>query len=83
MQREVLEFLQQHYPNSVDASVAPCASAEGYQANLHYLHEHRLIEGSSLRDQGPDFVMVRITARGLDFLADDGGVEAIRGNADR
>ncbi len=78
LQRQILEFLEERYPNSVDTALLPCTAAADCQANLHYLHEHRLVEGSSLRDQGPDFIMVRITARGLDFLADDGGVEAIR-----
>jgi hypothetical protein len=78
LQRQILEFLQERYPNSVDTALLPCAGAVGYQGNLHYLSEHGLIEGSSLADQGPDFIMVRITARGMDFLADDGGVEAIR-----
>jgi hypothetical protein len=82
LQRQILQSLQEHYPNAVDAAVLPCAGTGDYQANLHYLHEHRLIEGSALRDQGPDFIMVRITAHGLDFLAGDGGVEAIRGIAD-
>ena len=77
MQRGILECLQQQYPNSMDTTVLPCADAPDFQANLHYLHEQHLLEGSALRDQGPDFIMVRITAQGLDFLAGDGGVAAI------
>lgn len=49
--------------------------------NLHYLAEHGLIDGQISREIGgkKGFIYAKITARGLDFLADDGGLSAILG----
>lgn len=77
LQRLVLEQLRDSYPDSVDLTSLACSSHEHYQANLHYLYEHRLLDGSRLSDRGPGFVMGRITATGLDFLEGDGGLSAI------
>jgi hypothetical protein len=79
LQRQVLERLRDAYPNSVDLATLACASHPDFQSNLHYLHEHRLIEGTRLADRGPAFVMGRVTAAGLDFLQGDGGPAAILG----
>lgn len=49
--------------------------------NLHYLLEHGLITGSYSQETGGSktFFQAKITASGLDFLADDGGLTAILG----
>lgn len=51
--------------------------------NAAYLHEHGLIEASvrpgGLPGTGPSLANAKITAKGIDFLADDGGLSAILG----
>src|SRR5690606_11320636 len=48
--------------------------------NLRYLEEHRLVEVQAYETlDGTMLSSARITARGLDFLADDGGLGAILG----
>lgn len=49
--------------------------------NLWYLKEQNLIEGALEMSIEQSFIFqgVRITAKGVDFLADDGGVSAILG----
>jgi hypothetical protein len=82
MQRKVLEALRESYPLSVEAASLPASGREWFQANLHYLKEVGLIEAATDVGKGADIIMVRVTARGLDFLQGDGGVEAIiRGGA--
>ncbi|MEC5405137.1 hypothetical protein VOM14_06055 [Paraburkholderia sp. MPAMCS5] len=83
-QRKLLEELAASYPDRVNwrsrvTDMDPNAVAR-YQANLAYLHEHGLV--SSELDAGLQFDMSnnpKITARGMDFLADDGGLSAILG----
>lgn len=50
-------------------------------ANLFYLREHGLITGSvtTLVGAPQRFIHARITAAGMDFIADDGGLSAILG----
>jgi hypothetical protein len=85
LQREILEFLSDHYaglPQDVflDREMTEEEDAK-YTSNLIYLEAHGLID-SGLQ-QGIDGHWMssgaRITARGLDFLADDGGLTAILG----
>ena len=50
--------------------------------NLHYLLEHGLVDASRDEDislRKLQFQFARITASGMDFLADDGGLSAILG----
>lgn len=49
--------------------------------NAYYLYEHELLKMELSRDIGGDTRVqsIRITARGLDFLEDDGGLSAILG----
>jgi hypothetical protein len=83
-QRELLEELAANYPERVDwrsrvTSMGTDALTK-YQANLTYLNEHGLV--SSMLDHGLEFDTSnnpKITARGMDFLADDGGLSAILG----
>lgn len=93
IQREVLTELHNVYPGSktynywINASIAQAngvietiGEAELYvakqSANLEYLAEHGLIIFNS---KTPYAVLTTITARGIDFLADDGGLSAILG----
>ncbi len=51
-------------------------------ANLCYLAEHHLLSAKFITQNGRDMQLngsQRITAAGLDFLADDGGVSAMLG----
>lgn len=80
-QRHLLQLLSEHYPRQ--AQIVPDDGDERKAGvNLAYLAEHGLIEATLIPTMGPGpvrFSNARITARGLDFLADDGGLSAILG----
>jgi len=85
LQREILEFLSDHYaglPQQIfpDRAMTDAEDAK-YTANLLYLEAHGLIESGLEQALDGDWASsgARITARGLDFLADDGGLTAILG----
>ncbi|SNT28710.1 hypothetical protein SAMN06265795_12224 [Noviherbaspirillum humi] len=84
LQRELLELLAVEYPNTRECVFTPELSDEVNErriANLLYLEEHGLVESGlrSYMDGNYASTGSRITARGLDFLADDGGMSAILG----
>jgi hypothetical protein len=83
LQRQILTALADQYPLSVIADTLQSADEPHFQQNLHYLRERGLIEGSGDVDKGIAILMARITAAGLDFLEDDGGLEALRSSAPR
>lgn len=89
-QRQILEMLAEAYP--LAQVVPPDQQDTDFTANLHYLMEHGLVEATFARDQSPPrpdptkprfeqpkliATGARITARGMDFLADDGGLSAL------
>lgn len=89
-QRDILELLSADYPFAT--VVATQQQTDAFIANLHYLMEHGLVEASFSRDNrlpapspsGERYKQpaqiasnIRITARGMDFLADDGGLSAL------
>ncbi|MEY1594102.1 hypothetical protein AB3K92_35440 [Burkholderia sp. Bmkn7] len=83
-QRELLQELAACYPDRavwferVDSMDAETKAK--YLANLAYLNEHGLV--SSMNDSTLQFDFSRspcITAKGMDFLADDGGLSSILG----
>jgi hypothetical protein len=85
-QLELLQMLEESYPQCFD--IRPhMKSLDGdgnkrYEANMVYLHEHGLIEsGIRFGADGTSFAssLPRITQKGIDFLADDGGLSAILG----
>lgn len=85
MQRRLLEMCAEEYPRDgalLDFLKGLDDEAElAYAANIAYLEEHDLVE-SKLQigaDGHFSFGLPRITARGMDFLADDGGLSAILG----
>ncbi len=81
VQRQLLQRLFDVYPQRMSANqLRDVASGSSFEVNLYYLAEHKLLkmevyptfDGDVLGD-------IAITARGLDFLADDGGLSAILG----
>lgn len=81
LQRRILERLREHYPERAIILGEVSAPDDAVVANLSYLEEHGLCEsGLSWGLDGSCVVTpARITARGLDFLEDDGGLSAILG----
>ena len=77
LQLDILRALRDVYP--ADAGKLPFAEDPNLLGNLWYLHEHGLIEGTAVRSRDPVFAPRTITALGLDFLEDDGGLSAILG----
>lgn len=85
LQLEILEFLSDHYakmPEQVfpDHEMSP-EEDDKYMTNLLYLEEHGLIEAGLQQGLDGDWMSsgAKITAAGLDFLANDGGLTAILG----
>lgn len=85
LQREILELLADHYAGARQ-DVFPQRELteeedDKYTTNLLYLEEHGLIESGleQFIDGSWGSAGAKITARGLDFLADDGGLTAILG----
>lgn len=78
-QREMLMELMARYPALVDVQ------GWGYpnlSAELSYLHEHELAEVTFSQAFGrsmPAPVFAKLTAKGVDFLQQDGGLSAILG----
>jgi hypothetical protein len=80
LQREILLRLREDYPDVVEIQQFLDSNEQRVQANLFYLEEHRLILGGAKRNVmgvPPQMLTAKITADGLDFLADDGGLGAI------
>lgn len=85
LQRDILEFLSDHYaglPEDVfpKHKMTP-EEDDKYTTNLLYLEAHGLIESGLQQAMDGNWISsgAKITARGLDFLADDGGLTAILG----
>lgn len=85
LQLEILEFLSDHYaglPRQVFPERELSAEEDDkYTTNLLYLEANGLIDAGLHQGVGGDWSSsgAKITARGLDFLADDGGLSAILG----
>lgn len=75
-QHELLVELAQHYPQRHHVRRN---DGDKYVKNIHYLHELRLVEAnfSQLLNGTLSVNRCKISARGLDFLQDDGGMSAI------
>lgn len=83
LQRRILNELARHYPETVHDVIQEIEAprTEGI-ANLIYLAEHKLVTARFASHSGRAVELAgsqRITAAGLDFLADDGGIGAILG----
>lgn len=80
LQREILTKLREAYPEVADLSSFLDITNRNNQANLFYLAEHNLIAPEAMRRAmgvPRQMLTAQITAEGLDFLEDDGGLGAI------
>jgi len=84
-QLQLLQMLAEFYPNSFNPkeyfNEMPQEEEEKYAANMAYLDEHGLVESRIETNMAGvyTFLPPKITAKGMDFLADDGGLSAILG----
>lgn len=70
------------YPDSLLVSSLPgFSSGRDFMGTLFYLQEHGMIAGGDIREPGRCRSMVdaQITKEGIDFLADDDGLQTILG----
>lgn len=86
LQRKILEVMRESYPGVSDEAfdaIQALANDTTLYTNMRYLEEHGLIMSgiAQYADNTIYFTQpeMRITAKGLDFLADDGGLSAILG----
>lgn len=80
LQRRILETLAAAYPRPLAFEQLQLDTDEtAWSVNAQYLAEHLLIEAQTadFLDQPAQVTEARITARGLDFLQDDGGLGAV------
>ncbi|MBB5875866.1 hypothetical protein [Xanthomonas sp. 3498] len=81
-QRELLTTLMRHYPGWLRPNqVSDFPGDNSLRVNIAYLMEHGLVEAQFAHDlkNDPLLLQAKITAKGIDFLADDGGLSAILG----
>jgi len=81
LQNQMLTKLAESYPGISQDSMFTGGATEDMNANMAYLLEHGLIRANVSHpiNGAPIVGGPRITAKGLDFLADDGGLSAILG----
>ena len=80
MQLEILRCLRDAYPEVIEVRTIPGSDDADFQGNLFYLTEHDLVASEAVRDfPEKEIFTAQITAKGLDFLEDDGGLGAILG----
>ena len=86
LQKEILATLSEFYPKSIDLPAFErmltfAQSEHKLAANLFYMEEYGLLI-SGLQPTSDDsfffaYKEIKITAKGMDLLADDGGIAAI------
>jgi hypothetical protein len=89
LQRQILERLADAYPDEIFEVALEFPEVDRFSVfyNLQYLSEHALVNSGVRKSQSGDTedqwyeLGTKITAVGLDFLADDGGLGAIFGAA--
>lgn len=81
LQRNILRSMANQYPEVVPIqSLKNEFPEQNVEINLHYLTEHALIDANiQLKGGAYSYGSPRINHRGMDFLADDGGLAAILG----
>lgn len=83
LQYALLKKLAEVYPNTVfRIEEAVGADEADVVANMSYLTEHGLVSAKFISFSGKDMQLngsTRITAKGMDFLAQDGGIGAMLG----
>ncbi len=86
LQKEILATLSEFYPKSIDLPAfehlsLSATSEHKLAANLFYMEEYGLLlSGLQPTSDGSFFFAykeIKITAKGIDLLADDGGIAAI------
>jgi hypothetical protein len=75
-EKEILEAASKAHPDYVQAHDERY-HREGFASRIAYLEGHGLLEAKWLQGNPPIPIVFKITSRGLDFLADDGGLSAI------
>lgn len=81
LQLTLLTKLADEYPDVINIREMSLENP-AVTPNLHYLAEHGLVDANQDGDislRKFQFLHARITAAGMDFLADDGGLSAILG----
>lgn len=80
-QLELLQHFAERYPHSPSIDEDFPYRSNQLLVNLHYLSEHGLILGDWIQGSAGRAIphRFRITAKGLDFLQNDGGLSAILG----
>lgn len=80
VQTKLLLRLAEDYPQTV-YTLELCRNVEAHlvDPNIAYLQEHGLVDAEFMGslNMGNPLLFAKITAKGLDFLADDGGLGAI------
>lgn len=85
LQNKILNSLAEFYPNrDIEKHLKKAFTEEEGEhlvANLVYLEEHGLIESGLKQMMSGEFTYfgAKMTAKGMDFIADDGGLSAIFG----
>lgn len=80
LQHDILTFLKKYYSKDpIRGGVLEKEFGEEVQPHLFYLAEHNLINASLIVESSTPRKLdhIELTAKGLDFLADDGGLSAI------
>lgn len=82
LQRELLYAYRDAYPRAILSNLSDSEDDRRRMVNISYLIDHGLLQGggrfSATGDRSSRW-NATITARGMDFLADDGGLSAILG----
>jgi hypothetical protein len=81
LQKKILEALDDAYPSKTWPEFLNEMDEHTVAANLKYLEQHRLIEKAYDASLSDDFLFhdTVITAAGVDFLKNDGGLTAVLG----
>lgn len=84
VQRKILERLRNRYPSPVSQfQLSQIEGVRNLDSNVAYLNEHGLLKSemkfSADGNCTPNWNTAVLTARGVDFLEDDGGLTAILG----
>lgn len=80
LQRRLLEQIADGYPDFVEPDDLGFDQADpAWVQNVAYLEEHGLVEnrGHVALDGPPCILLSKITAQGIDFLSEDGGLNAV------
>lgn len=83
LQLTILKALRDVYPSILETSkIVGYEKNEQFMSNMFYLEEHHLLgecakSGRTMSNTLPVILTAKITAEGLDFLEDDGGLSAI------